>query len=140
MINKKMMYCLALLAITIFCSCSQDENTFETNKSETRAIIVSPNEEKEAEELAVSVDELKKMSSEVKSERAANLILSKFLTFCNNQYSLNITKEEALSKGVSSDLYEKAVADLKKSNELILKAIKDGSKIDLSNTEIRNKK
>ena len=52
----------------------------------------------------------------------------------------NITKEEALSKGVSSDLYEKAVADLKKSNELILKAIKDGSKIDLSNTEIRNKK
>ncbi len=30
-----MMYCLALLAITIFCSCSQDENTFETNKSET---------------------------------------------------------------------------------------------------------
>lgn len=92
--------------------------------------------EEEAKALALTVDEVKKLSKTVKDRRAAAMILSKYLTITSDSLgALNITKEAAKKLGVDEDLYEYHVKELNATNDYIKEMRKRGVKVDLSDLD-----
>ena len=87
----------------------------------------------QTEQLGMSPEEAKQLTTELQEHRKASIILSEFVTLKDNQYILNISMEDAKKKGITEELYQKVVKDLEDSNQAISKALQKGEKLELPN-------
>lgn len=135
----KRVYLFALLLITIFfiSFCFQDDDNLLDEKEKTGNII---NQEKEAEELGVTVEELNKMFVREILKRKAGLILSDYVFLDDFKYSLDISKQDARTLGVSSELYDEILKDLDTANATIAEARSHGVEIQMTDVKAEAQK
>ncbi|MCH5246345.1 MAG: hypothetical protein J1E84_07765, partial [Muribaculaceae bacterium] len=67
----------------------------------------------------------------VQRKRNASIILSEFVKLENNQYRLELSKDEAEKLGVSPELYDEIVEDISNTNSWILKSLEKGDSIEI---------
>lgn len=129
---KKSLFTITLMGVIIlfFVSCSQDNDALQdTQESETKTL---QEEKEEADKLFLTVKQLKSMPSDAKEKRKAGLILSKYTTLKDYEYSLDISKEEALKLGVSENLYYEILNDLEKTNKTIRELREKGVEVEMT--------
>ena len=67
----------------------------------------------------------------VQRKRNASIILSEFVKIENNQYILDISKDEAKKLGVSPELYNEIKEEIAFTNNWIKKMIDNGDTVDI---------
>lgn len=73
----------------------------------------------EANALALPISEVATFPDEYKEKREACVILINYLEEVNNEYILRITKEEAISLGISESIFEDCLKDIQAANKAI---------------------
>lgn len=114
-------FVIVIISITIL-SCSQDNQSVQFHKNENLT------EQQHVNNLCNEIDSL---PQNVLKKRKASIILADFVKLENNQYRLDISKNEAEQLGVSPELYDEIVADLYNTNIWILEAIENGDSIEI---------
>lgn len=119
---------ISIISMLLITSCSQDDELPTVNPENSNTILT---EQEEAIKLATTVNELRILKPEVKAQRKAAILLSEYVSLNGDEYSLDISLEEAKSLGISADMYNKIVSDLEVSNTAIKNAIKNGNQVEL---------
>jgi len=130
-------FTLFLFSMLFVSSCSQDDDYSLNEKDKTGNFM---NQEKEAEELGVTVEELKNMSVQETLKRKAGLILSNYVSLDDFKYSLDISKQDAETLGVSSELYDEILKDLNTANAAIAEARSHGVEIQMTDIKAEAQK
>lgn len=71
------------------------------------------------------------LPEKVQRKRNASIILSEFVKVENNQYILDISKDEAKNLGVSPELYNEIKEEIAFTNNWIKKMIDNGDTVDI---------
>lgn len=105
--------------------------SFQNKSTSTDSIAM----QREADSLFITVEELKRMTPEVKEKRKAAIILSRYISRKGDTYSLDISKEDALRLGVKEQIYDEIRRDVENTNSTIRQLMADGT--DMALTDIR---
>lgn len=111
-----------LMTLPALFSCSQDNENRQ--KSTTENLIEQQSDINLHNEHDI-------LPQNVLRKRKASMVLSEFVKLENNQYRLEISKNEAGQLGVSPELYDEIMADLSNTNLWILKALENGDTIEI---------
>ena len=103
-------------------SCSQANENNQYNSKE----IISASKIK-----SNNYDILDTLPEHVQRKRNASIILSEFVKVENNQYILDISKDEAKNLGVSPELYNVIKEEIAFTNNWIKKMIDNGDTVDI---------
>lgn len=114
------------------------KDTSETSKAKEKEQSAET-EKAAAESLALDVAEYKAMPESLRKLRRAAIILAEYTTLKGNQYTLDISKEEAIAKGVTVAEYDNIKANLAATNKAILQAIKNGDTLILHDVKAEAK-
>lgn len=116
----------------LFFSCSQKEQNISSTASSEKNSIYT------ASELGLSEADFSKLTPKQREQRAANIKLSEFVSLKDSIYSLTISQKEAEAMGISEEMYNNALNEMKVANEAIAKCNKEGKPITL--TDVKSSK
>lgn len=96
--------------------------------------------EEEAKALALPVDEVRTFPKDIKTVRAAAVMLSAYVSVKDSLYSLDISMQDARKAGVDEDLYRVVLQDLQNTNEALKEMRQRGEHPDMPNVKELYKK
>lgn len=124
---------VCLIAMQFACS---DDATETKQKIRSE---VSELELEEAKSLALNIEELKDMPNSLRDLRRAAIFLSEYTTLKGNQYYLDITKKEAMEKGITAEQFDNISMNLEACNKAILQAEENGDTLVLHDVKAEAK-
>lgn len=127
--NGGMFFAVKHIVILILALCNAGCSYQKRNA--VNAAVDSAAMRREADSLFVTVEELARMTPEVKERIKAGIILSKYVSLNGDTYSLDISKEEAGRLGVKENVYDEICKDIENTNDTIRKLKAEGKDIGL---------